>query len=119
MAILEWIKIIHKSKQTIDLDSVNPNKIVVCDKLKNNDNGFKCFIGYKESEIVRLLCIAFTQMNEYVKYFENGSQNMSFFIREDDDILDKYNKIWNKIQNKLNIKFRSTTIYGEKNWKQN
>ena len=54
-------------------------------------------------------------MNEYVKYFENGSQNMSFFIREDDDILDKYNKIWNKIQNKLNIKFRSTTIYGEKN----
>ena len=29
----------------------------------------------------------------------------------DDDLLDKYNKIWNVIKNKLNIKFHSMLVY--------
>ena len=29
----------------------------------------------------------------------------------DDDLLDKYNKIWNVIKNKLNIKFHSMPVY--------
>ena len=33
-------------------------------------------------------------LNEwYIKYFENGSKNMSFLIK-DDEVWDKYNKIW-------------------------
>ena len=31
----------------------------------------------------------------------------------DDDLLDKYNKIWNVIKNKLNIKFHSMHIYDD------
>ena len=31
----------HKSKQPIDLDLVNVNQIVVSDKFKHNDDGFK------------------------------------------------------------------------------
>ena len=52
-------------------------------------------------------------MNGYVKYFENGSKNMSFFIK-DDDVLYKYNEIWDKIKEKLNIKFHSEPIYDKK-----
>ena len=37
---------------------------------------------------------------------------MTFFIK-DDDVLDKYNEIWDKIKNKLNIKFHSMPVYGE------
>ena len=33
---------------------------------------------------------------------------------KDDDVLDKYNKIWDKIKNKLNIKFHSASVYDEK-----
>ena len=40
----------------------------------------------------------------YIKYFENGDKSMSFVIK-DDDVLDKYNKIWDKIKEKLNIIF--------------
>ena len=43
----------HKSKQPIDLDLVNTDQIVVSDKFKHNDDGFKYFIGYKEGEIVK------------------------------------------------------------------
>ena len=44
-------------------------------------------------------------MSGYIKYFENGGKSMSFVIK-DDNILDKYNKIWDKIKEKLSIKVR-------------
>ena len=43
----------HKSKQPIKLDFVNINQIVISDKFKHSDDGFKYFIGYKEDEIVK------------------------------------------------------------------
>ena len=45
----------HKSKQPIDLDLINVDQIVVSDKFKHNDDGFKYFVGYKEGEIVKPL----------------------------------------------------------------
>ena len=51
-------------------------------------------------------------MNAYIKYFENGGKNMSFVIK-DDDVLDKYNEIWDEIKNKLKIKFHSMPVYDE------
>ena len=38
---------------------------------------------------------------------------MSFVIK-DDSMLDKYNEIWNKIKNTLNIKSNSMPVYDEK-----
>ena len=85
---------------------VNVDQIVLSDKLKHNDDGFKYFIGYKEDDIVEPLCIILPQMSRYIKYFENGGKNMSF-VTKDDDVLDKYNEIWNMIKKTLNIKFHS------------
>ena len=102
----------HKSKQPIDLMSVNTKHIVTSDKFKHTDEGFKYFIGYQEDEIVKLLCIILPQMSGYIKYFENGGKNMPFMIK-DDNVLDKYNRIWDKIKKKLNIKFHSMPVYVE------
>ena len=49
----------------------------------------------------------------YIKHFENRGKNISFVIK-DDDVLDEYNEIWDKIKEKLNIKFHSMPIYDEK-----
>ena len=38
---------------------------------------------------------------------------MSFMVK-DDNMLDKYNKIWNVIKNKLKIKFHSKPVYDRK-----
>ena len=81
--------------------------------LTNRDNGFKYFIGYKEGEIVKLLCIILPQMNAYINYFETGGKNMSFVIKND-DVLDKYKEIWDKIKGKLNVKLHSMLVYDEK-----
>ena len=87
----------HASKQEIDLILVDINKTVIPDKLRHSDKSFKCFIGYKDDNIVRPLCIFLPQMSGYIKYFENGRKNMSFMI-EYDSALVKYNEIWNKIK---------------------
>ena len=74
----------HKSKQQIELMSVNTDQIVVSDRFKHSDEGFKHFIGYQEGEIVKPLCVILPQISGYVKYFENGGKNISFLIKDDE-----------------------------------
>ena len=93
--------------------SVNIDEIVVSDKFNQSDEGFKYFIRYQEDEIVKPLCIILCQMSGYIKYFKNSGKNMSFFVK-DDEVLDKYNEIWDVIKKKLKIKFHSEAIYDEK-----
>ena len=103
----------HKSKQPINLVLLNVDQIVISDKIKHNYDGFKYFIGYKEDDIVKPLCIILPQMIGYIKYFENGGKNISFVVK-DDDVLDRYNEIWNKIKRTLNIKLHSIPFYDVK-----
>ena len=49
-------------------------------------------------------------MSGYIKYFENGGKNMSFFIK-DDEVLDKYDKIWYVVRGKLDINFHNEPVY--------
>ena len=49
-------------------------------------------------------------MSGCIKYFENGSKNMSFLVK-DYEVRDKYDKIWDVIKNKLNIDIHSEPVY--------
>ena len=102
-----------KSKKLIDLLSVNVDQIVISDKFKDYNEGFKYFISYQEGEIVKPLCIILSQMSGYIKYFEYGGKNMYFLIK-DDDVQEKYKQIWDVIKNKLKIKFHSLPVYDKK-----
>ena len=74
----------HRSKQAINLDPVTTDKIVVSDKFRHSEEGYKYFIGYKEDEIIKPLCPILPQMNGYIKYFENGGKDMFFLIKNDE-----------------------------------
>ena len=76
-------KKLHRSKEPIGLLSVDLYQIVVSYKFKHNVEDSKYFIGYLKDEIVKPLCIVLPQMDGYKKYFENGSKNMSFLIKDD------------------------------------
>ena len=45
------------SKQAIDLNLVDMSKIIIFDKFKHSEKGFKYFIDYIVDDIVRPLCI--------------------------------------------------------------
>ena len=49
-------------------------------------------------------------MSKYIKYFENDGKNMSFLIK-DNEVWNKYNKIWEIIKDILGINFYSKSVY--------
>ena len=53
-------------------------------------------------------------MNGYIK-FENGGRDMSFLIKNV-EVWEKYEEIWDVIQNKLDIKFHTEPIHEKKIW---
>ena len=96
----------HRSKEPNDLLSVDLDQIVVSYKFRHNNQSFKHFIGYLEGEIVKPLCIILPQMSEYIKYIENGGKNISSLIKND-EVWERYDKIWDGIKDKLDIIFHS------------
>ena len=82
----------HKSKKSIDLMSVNIDQIVISDKFKHSEEGYKYLTVYQENEIVKPLCIILPQISGYIKYFKDDGKNMSFFLK-DSNVLNKYNEI--------------------------
>ena len=74
-------------------------------------NAAKYFIAYIDNDEIKPICIRLPQMIEYVKYFD-ANKVMSFKVT-DKKLLNKYNKIWEKVEELLNAKFESKPIYGE------
>ena len=82
-------------------------------KIKGNSETNKYFIGcLADINVVTPLCIISSQMSGWIKYFEYGGKSMSFKI-EDDEVHIKYNSIWNKIKELLDVKFYNEPIYDE------
>ena len=49
-------------------------------------------------------------MSWYIKYFENGGKKMSY-LNKDDEVWDKFDKIWDVIKDKLGVKFYTESVY--------
>ena len=94
----------YSSKQAISIDSIDLNKIVVSQKWKINDTTYKHICGYLNNDTIQPLCVILTQMDGYIKYFDDGGKNMSF-VTNDEKIYEKYNEIWEVIRNLLKIDF--------------
>ena len=105
----------YESKKATNLKEVEVDKIIVSNKIKRNNETSKIFIDYMDdiSGIVTPICIILPQMSSWIKYFENGGNNLSFKI-EDDSVYLKYNEIWNKIKELLGgLKLYSEPIHDE------
>ena len=55
----------------------------------------KYFLGYNDDDVIRPLCIKLPQMIGYVKHFDSN-KTMSFKVN-DNRLLKKYTKIWEKL----------------------
>ena len=96
----------HQEKSTIFKYDVESNKIVVSNKFPFGKNGFIYFIGYKNYyEKVMPFCILFPKMTGYRKNFDE-TKCIRFLIK-DDELLEKYNKIWDQVSNIIEKKYLS------------
>ena len=71
---------------------------------------FKYFIGHKNVENIRPLCIMIPKMNRYLKCFGESKYIMSFVI-EDEKLFKAYNKVWDKNINITPKGFGSEPMY--------
>ena len=91
-----------KNKNLFNLHDIDANEMLVSKKESfGTKNSLKYFTGYNDDDVIRPLCIILPQMIGYVKHFDRN-KTMSFKV-SDNKLLKKYNKVWEKICDLLNI----------------
>ena len=92
-----------KIKKLLKIEGIDINKIFVSRKESyGTKNAIKYFIGYIDNNEIKPICIMLPQMIGYDKYFDDDKV-MSVKVT-DKKLLNKYNKIWEKVEELLNVK---------------
>ena len=100
----------HQHKGPISIKYIDINNIVVVsNKISFDKKGFKYFIGYKDAKKMRPLYIFLPKMSAYRKDFDENKY-VSFLIK-DDELLEKYIEIWEKVKNSFKKEFDSEPVY--------
>ena len=103
----------YLSKLAILLNSVDLSKIVVSSKWKVSDTKYKYFCGYLNNDIIQPLCVILPQMSGYIKYFDDGGENM-LFVTDDKEVYKKYHEIWEVVRKLLKLKFSVSPVRDDK-----
>ena len=82
-------------------------------KWKISDTAYKYLCGYLNNDVIRPLCVVLSQMNGYIKYFDDGGKNMSF-VTDDEEVCEKYNEIWEVVRKLLKLKFTVGPVQDDK-----
>ena len=98
---------LENSRRHLDID-----EILVSSKVSFGEKGFKDFIGCREAKKIRPLCIFLPKMNACRKDFDK-TKCVSFLIK-DDKLLEKYNKICEKVSNAIKKEFGNNPVYNKK-----
>ena len=93
----------HITKKWIDFDLTDKNKIVVSDKFELKE-GEQYYIGYKDGEFLRPLCIILPQISRFLKNFYGNRKNV-LFLGENEEVIIRYNTKFEKKKIKWNMWF--------------
>ena len=69
-------------------------------------------IGYTDAKKVRLLCVMLPKMSAYRRDFDQTKY--MYFLIKSDELLEKYNEIWDKVSNSIKQGFDSEHVHNEK-----
>ena len=84
-------------------------KVLVSNVISFGERNYKYFIGYLYKPLHKML----PKTNGYVKSYDGQTKRMYFLI-EDDDLLEKYNTIWDKVNADINKEFDSEPNYNKR-----
>ena len=79
------------------MGEVDIEKVLVSNKISFGEKNYKYFIGYLHNgNKVKPLTVMLPKTSAYVKSYDKQTKEMYFLI-EDNDLLEKYNTIWDKV----------------------
>ena len=92
---------------------VDIEKVLVSKKISFGEKNYKYFIGYLyDNHKVTPLHIMLPLTNAYVQIYD-GQTKWMYFLIEDDDLLEKYNTIWDKVSAYIKKEFDSEPVYNK------
>ena len=100
------------NKIHIFLKDVDIEKVLVTNNISFGEKNYKSFIGYLyNDDKVKPLNIMIPKTSAYVNCYD-GQIKWMYFLIEDDELLEKYNTIWDKVSTdkKKNLIMRMSTI---------
>ena len=88
---------LHRNKIPVHLRDVDIEKVLVSKKISFGEKHYKYFIGYLyNDDKVKPLNTMLSKTSAYVKSY-NGQTKWMHFLIEEDESLEKYNTIWDKV----------------------
>ena len=110
---IEKNKFYHNTS-LISLKDLDTEKVLVSNKISSGEKNYKYFIGYLYNDRkVKPLHIMLPKTSADVKNYD-GQTKWMYFLSEDDDLLEKYNTIQDKVSADLKKEFDSGPVYNKK-----
>ena len=92
---------------------VDTEKVLASNKISLGEKNYRYFIGYLHNDDkVKSLHIMFLKTNTNVKSYD-GQTKWMYFLIEDDDLLKKYDIIWDKVSTDIKKEFDSEPVYNK------
>ena len=77
------------------------------------NNPLKYFIGYNDNDVIRPLYLRLSKMTGYINEFNEKKNTVTMSLRvNDEQLFEKYNNIWKKVEKLMIIDFESKPTYG-------
>ena len=87
----------YRHESPIILEDVDIEKVLVSNKISSGEKNYKYFMFYLYNDYkVKPLHIMLPKRRAYVKSCD-GQTKWMYFLNENDDLLEKYNTIWDKV----------------------
>ena len=102
----------YNNKKQFNIEDIDINKMLLCKPETYENNMRKYIIGYNDNTISPLQ-LFLPKMTGYLNIFKGGARKMSFFT-DNNEFLERYTTIWEKISDLVNKKFDSDPIYNNK-----
>ena len=93
---------------------VDIEKVLVSNRIPFGEKNYKHFIGYLYGNgKVKSLGIMLPKKGSYVISYD-GQTKWMYILIEDDDLLEKHNTIWDKVNADIKKEFDSEPVYNKK-----
>ena len=95
------------------MEGVDIEKVLVSNKISFGEKNYKHFIGYLYNvNKVKPLNIMLPKASAYVKSYK-GQTKWMYFLTEDDELLEKYSTIWDKVSADIKNEFDNRPAYNK------
>ena len=103
----------YNNKKRFNIKDIDTNKILISKpESYDKNNMIKYIIGYNDDTISPLQ-LFLPKMTGYLNIFEDGTRKMPF-LTDNNEFLERYTKLWEKISDLINKKFDSDPVYNNK-----